>query len=93
LQFAHGDSIEADVVIAADGIHSSLQEYVVEPTPPAYSGVRAYRGLISRERLPGWPEATHMVWMGDGKRFIVYPVRGSHPSKEATSSSVAGGRP
>ena len=75
LQFAHGDSVEADIVIAADGIHSTLQKYVVEPTAPEYSGVRAYRGLIFREKLPGWPESAHMVWMGDGKHFIVYPVR------------------
>ena len=76
LHFGHGDSFEADIVIAADGIHSTLQKHVVDPTPPEYSGVRAYRGLISREKLPGWPEAVHMVWMGDGKHFIVYPVRG-----------------
>ncbi len=75
LQFAHGDSVEVDIVVAADGIQSTLQKYVVEPKPPEYSGVRAYRGLISREKLPGWPEAAHMVWMGDGKHFIVYPVR------------------
>ena len=75
LQFAHGESVEADIVIAADGIHSTLQKYVVEPTSPEYSGVRAYRGLISRAKLPDWPEAAHMVWMGDGKHFIVYPVR------------------
>lgn len=75
LQFAHGDSVEVDIAIAADGIQSTLQKYVVEPIPPEYSGVRAYRGLISREKLPGWPEAAHVVWMGDGKHFIVYPVR------------------
>jgi salicylate hydroxylase len=75
LQFAHGDSIEVDIVIAADGIQSTLQKYVIEPKPPEYSGVRAYRGLIPREKLPDWPEAAHMVWMGDGKHFIVYPVR------------------
>ena len=75
LQFAHGDSFEADIIIAADGIHSTLQTYVVEPTAPEYSGVRAYRGLIPRETLPGWIDAAHMVWMGDGKHFIVYPVR------------------
>ena len=75
LQFAHGDSVEVDIVVAADGIQSTLQKYVVEPRPPEYSGVRAYRGLISREKLPGWPEAAQMVWMGDGKHFIVYPVR------------------
>jgi salicylate hydroxylase len=102
LHFAHGDSFEADIVIAADGIHSTLQKYVVEPRPPEYSGVRAYRGLISREKLPGWPEAAHMVWMGDGKHFIVYPVRsgrllnyvGFVPTKNETieSWSAAGDR-
>jgi 2-polyprenyl-6-methoxyphenol hydroxylase-like FAD-dependent oxidoreductase len=75
LQFAQGDSVDVDIVIAADGIQSTLQKYVVEPKPPEYSGVRAYRGLISREKLPGWPEAAHIVWMGHGKHFIVYPVR------------------
>ena len=102
LHFAHGDSFEADIIIAADGIHSTLQKYVVEPRPPEYSGVRAYRGLISREKLPGWPEAAHMVWMGDGKHFIVYPVRsgrllnyvGFVPTKNETieSWSAAGDR-
>ena len=102
LHFAHGDSFEADIIIAADGIHSTLQKYVVEPGPPEYSGVRAYRGLISREKLPGWPEAAHMVWMGDGKHFIVYPVRsgrllnyvGFVPTKTETieSWSAAGNR-
>jgi salicylate hydroxylase len=95
LQFAHGDSFEADIVIAADGIHSTLQKYVVAPSPPEYSGVRAYRGLIPREKLPGWPEAAHMVWMGEGKHFIAYPVRsgrllnyvGFVPIKDETAES------
>jgi salicylate hydroxylase len=95
LQFAHGGSFEADVIIAADGIHSTLQKYVVEPALPEYSGVRAYRGLIPRDKLPGWPEAAHMVWMGEGKHFIAYPVRsgrllnyvGFVPSKDETVES------
>jgi salicylate hydroxylase len=95
LRFAHGDSFDADIVIAADGIHSTLQKYAVESGPPEYSGVRAYRGLISREKLPGWPEVAHMVWMGDGKHFITYPVRsgrllnyvGFVPTKDETIES------
>jgi salicylate hydroxylase len=95
LQFANGGSFEADVIIAADGIHSTLQQYVVEPSPPEYSGVRAYRGLIPREKLPGWPEAAHMVWMGGGKHFIAYPIRsgqllnyvGFVPTKDETIES------
>lgn len=75
LKFANGETVEAEVVIAADGIHSALQKYVVEPTLPEYSGVRSYRGLIASDKLPRWREAAHQVWMGDGKHFIVYPVR------------------
>jgi salicylate hydroxylase len=75
LHFANGASAEADVVIAADGIQSVLQRHVVAPQLPEYSGVRAYRGLLAREKLPQWRERAHQVWMGDGKHFMVFPVR------------------
>jgi salicylate hydroxylase len=76
LRFANGRVVEADVVIGADGLHSTLQKYVVEPSPPEYSGSRAYRGLLPMEKLPGWRKEAHQVWMGDGKHFMVFPVRG-----------------
>jgi salicylate hydroxylase len=75
LRFTNGETAEADFVIAADGIHSALQKYIVDQMPPEYSGVRAYRGLIARERLAGWREEAQQLWMGEGKHFIVYPVR------------------
>jgi salicylate hydroxylase len=95
LTFANGEVAEADIVIAADGIQSVLQKYVVEPTPPEYSGVRAYRGLVARDKLPGWREEAHQVWMGDGKHFMVFPVRsgrllnyvGFVPTKNETAES------
>jgi salicylate hydroxylase len=74
--FANGVTIAADVVVAADGIQSALQKYVVEPSTPHYSGSRAYRGLLPMDKLPGWRERAHQVWMGDGKHFMVFPVRG-----------------
>jgi salicylate hydroxylase len=75
LKFATGEIDIADVVIGADGIQSSLQKHVVEPSTPEYSGSRAYRGLIEREEVPEWPKEAHQIWMGDGKHFMVYPVR------------------
>jgi salicylate hydroxylase len=95
LKFANGETVEADIVVAADGIHSVLQKHVVDPKPPEYSGVRAYRGLVPREKLPGWREEAHQIWMGDGKHFMVYPVRGGRllnyvgfvPSQNATTES------
>jgi salicylate hydroxylase len=95
LEFANGETAEADIVVAADGIHSAFQKYIVEPKPPEYSGSRAYRGLISREKLPAWRDEAHQVWMGDGKHFMVFPVRsgqllnyvGFVPTRNATKES------
>ena len=75
LKFANGMTAEADVVIGADGIQSVLQKYVVQPSLPEYSGSRAYRGLIPSTKLPEWRKEAHQTWMGDGKHFMVYPVR------------------
>jgi salicylate hydroxylase len=75
LKFSNGETVEADVVIGADGIQSTLQRYVVEPSTPVYSGSRAYRGLVPGDRLPEWRKESQQIWMGDGKHFIVYPVR------------------
>jgi salicylate hydroxylase len=72
--FDNGVSVRADVVLAADGIHSGLQRYVVEPTAPVFSGVVAYRGLIPVARLPEWPVGL-VTWGGSGKHFVAYPVR------------------
>ena len=95
LKFTNGRTAEADVVIAADGIHSALQGYVAGSKPPEYSGSRAYRGLIAREKLADWRDEAHQVWMGDGKHFMVFPVRGGQllnyvgfvPTKNATIES------
>jgi salicylate hydroxylase len=75
VKFENGTEAEADLVIACDGIHSTLQKYVVEPSPPEYSGSRAYRGLIEAKKLPNWRKEAHQIWMGDGKHFMVFPVR------------------
>ncbi|MDB5899945.1 MAG: 2-polyprenyl-6-methoxyphenol hydroxylase [Ramlibacter sp.] len=76
LAFENGNVAHADVVIAADGINSVLQKYVVEPSAPEYAGCRAYRGLLPADKLPEWRGEAHQVWMGDGKHFMVFPVRG-----------------
>ena len=74
--FDNGESVEADVVVAADGIHSTLQRYVVEPRRPVFSGAVAYRGVMPAARVPdwSWPQAL-VSWAGQGKHFLVFPVR------------------
>ena len=46
---------------------------MVEPAEPAFSGVVAYRGLVPRPAE--YPDGTIRMWMGEGKHFLVFPVR------------------
>jgi salicylate hydroxylase len=71
--FANGAAATADVVIGADGIHSALQGFVVEPAEPVFSGVVAYRGLVPR--LDEYPAGTMRMWVGESRHFLVFPVR------------------
>ncbi len=72
--FANGARVSADAVIGADGIHSVLQQYVVEPSRPLFSGSVAHRGLITAASV-GWPAGQMRNWLGAGKHFLVFPVR------------------
>jgi 2-polyprenyl-6-methoxyphenol hydroxylase-like FAD-dependent oxidoreductase len=75
VKFANGATTEADVVVAADGIHSELRPYVFPPSKPVFHGTISYRGLVSRERLRNWPMDRWQMWAGPSKHFLVFPVR------------------
>jgi salicylate hydroxylase len=75
VSFANGTIIEADIVIAADGIHSELRPHVFPASVPVFSGSVAYRGLVARERVPDWPTERWQMWLGKGKHFLAFPVR------------------
>src|SRR5262249_11933934 len=49
LSFTNGATVEADLVIGADGIHSELRPYVFPPSHPIFSGSVAYRGVVPHE--------------------------------------------
>ena len=75
ITFANGVRATADVVIAADGIHSTLQQFVVAPSAPLFSGSVACRGVIPAASV-SWPPGAMRNWLGAGKHFLVFPVRG-----------------
>jgi salicylate hydroxylase len=73
--FENGAEAEADLVVAADGIHSALRPFVVPPSDPVFSGSVAYRGLVAHEHIPHWPTNAWQMWLGKGKHFLAFPVR------------------
>jgi salicylate hydroxylase len=75
VRFANGAVAEADAVVGADGIHSEMRPFVFPPSKPVFHGTISYRGLVPRERLPGWPMDRWQMWAGPSKHFLVFPVR------------------
>ena len=72
--FANGARATADIVVGADGIHSTLQQFVVPSARPRFSGQVAHRGIVSAASI-SWPPGAMRIWLGQGKHFLVFPVR------------------
>ncbi|OBT44546.1 hypothetical protein VE00_04883 [Pseudogymnoascus sp. WSF 3629] len=75
LEFADSTSATADLVIGADGIHSSVRSQFAFDNP-RYSGKIVYRGLVSIEDIqPWWHLSTYAVsWVGKDKHLLVFPI-------------------
>ena len=75
VSFANGSVAQADIVIAADGIHSELRHYVAPPSRPVFHGSVAYRGVLAHELIPHWPTGAWQMWLGKAKHFLAFPMR------------------
>lgn len=75
VSFADGAVVEADVVIAADGIHSELRQFAAPPSRPVFHGSVAYRGVLPHRLVPDWPTDRWLMWLGKSKHFLTFPVR------------------
>jgi salicylate hydroxylase len=75
LQFADRPPVAADIMIGADGIHSTVRELLFGAERPRFTGCIAYRGLVAAERLKHLDlPREDQIWMGPGKHFVHYPV-------------------
>jgi 2-polyprenyl-6-methoxyphenol hydroxylase-like FAD-dependent oxidoreductase len=74
-QFENGIAIKADVLVGADGVHSTVRHRLLGPERPRFTGCIAYRGLIPMARLQHLNiEFANNNWMGPGRHFVHYPV-------------------
>jgi 2-polyprenyl-6-methoxyphenol hydroxylase-like FAD-dependent oxidoreductase len=71
--FADGDSIDCNLLIGADGLHSHMRSQIVGDGPPVYRRYSVWRGIAST--FPNLLEpGTAMEFHGRGKRFGIGPV-------------------
>ncbi|MGW1025614.1 FAD-dependent monooxygenase [Streptomyces sp. NPDC002577] len=77
LRFADGSTVEADVVIGADGVHSVVRGLVSEPSPPEDSGICAFRAIVPAEQAPDFARRrAQTLWIGPGRHLVHYPISG-----------------
>ncbi|MGV1010592.1 MAG: FAD-dependent monooxygenase [Dermatophilaceae bacterium] len=73
--FVDGRSVEADLLVGADGIHSVVRTQLFGPQAPHFTGCAAVRALVPVQRLGELSlEATSQVWMGPGRHLVHYFV-------------------
>ncbi|MFQ8433025.1 FAD-dependent monooxygenase [Amaricoccus sp. W119] len=71
-----GASLDADLIVAADGARSRTRAHVFGGGVPRYAGSVAWRALVPAERLERpHPEIARVV-MGPGRHVVSYPLRG-----------------
>jgi len=75
LTFSSGDPVRADVVVAADGIHSVLRKHVTTASPPREYGLCAWRSLVPAEAAPAIARRpVQTLWLGYRHHLVHYPV-------------------
>jgi salicylate hydroxylase len=76
LSFADGSTVDADIVIGADGMHSVVRASITGPSPLQDSGMCAFRALVPAEHAPAVARrSAQAVWLGPGRHLVHYPIR------------------
>jgi 2-polyprenyl-6-methoxyphenol hydroxylase-like FAD-dependent oxidoreductase len=83
---ADGSQVQADLLIAADGIRSVVRAQLAPEVQPVYAGYVAWRGVCDEMALSRRTRETLFGHFGfgipDGEQMIGYPVAGNDDSTE-----------
>jgi 2-polyprenyl-6-methoxyphenol hydroxylase-like FAD-dependent oxidoreductase len=78
--FSDGETIEADILLGADGIRSTVRQQCLPQVTPLYAGYSAWRALIAESAFP--PDVHRELFefmsfgLPPGEQFLGYPVAG-----------------
>jgi 2-polyprenyl-6-methoxyphenol hydroxylase-like FAD-dependent oxidoreductase len=83
---ANGESVQADLLIACDGIRSGVRAQLAPQVQPHYAGYVAWRGVCDEAALSRFTRDTLFDHFGfglpDGEQLIGYPVAGTADSTQ-----------
>jgi 6-hydroxynicotinate 3-monooxygenase len=76
LIFENGVRADVDLVIGADGIHSTVRGFLLGPEPPRFIGAAAYRAIFPTTRLGGFRIADCTKWWAPDRHILPYFMTG-----------------
>jgi salicylate hydroxylase len=75
LTLADGTTAQGDILVGADGIHSTVRAQLFGKESPRYTGNVAWRGLVPAERVAHLNLGSVVgVWMGPNRSIVQYYV-------------------
>jgi 2-polyprenyl-6-methoxyphenol hydroxylase-like FAD-dependent oxidoreductase len=79
-QFSNGETLQADLLVGADGIRSTVRQQCLPQIIPLYAGYSAWRALIAESAFPAEVRRELFEYMSfglpPGEQFLGYPVAG-----------------
>jgi salicylate hydroxylase len=75
LTFSDGTTAEADVVVGADGIRSTVRQAIAGTEAPVYSRTSGFRGVVPADAAPSLLDAQALqMWIGPGAHVVTYSL-------------------
>jgi salicylate hydroxylase len=76
LTFANGETARADLVVAADGIKSTVRQQLFSDQQPIFAGEHAYRVVVDADAAHGLVVDDNLrMYLGHGTKVYVLPLR------------------
>ncbi len=86
IQFSDGGSVQADLLVAADGLRSTVRQKLTANAKPQYAGYIAWRGMVEELALSARALEEMFPYFAFGlpkhEQMIAYPVAGKNNTVE-----------
>ena len=75
-ELTNGRQHHGDILVGADGIHSTVRTQMFGASSPDFTGNIAWRAVVPVEKLGQWtPPDSACIWTGPGRHAVTYLLR------------------